>query len=260
MAAVPGDVSAASGCGNRVEEAFEQFLRGAVTEYLARPSIEITRIGIPKKITPLLYQLEVPVIPPFEIDHANNERNELANLPPNPGGEARIVIKPQSGCHTLAALRFHDSRRFGRVLPISGGRIFSPFKMQFLLYKHKIKNSSLNVLLILTKESISLNSEIAHFSFNKFAYLTDFDRQSFDFHFKGDRMPPVSCGVTVRRDENRPFERGREKTFPLRTVRCAPSPLGRGIGGSIRLSFDPHRCQAGNISPSKIKYPPSRET
>ncbi|MCM0705220.1 hypothetical protein NBH08_09890 [Faecalicatena sp. BF-R-105] len=58
MAAVPGDVSAASGCGNRVEEAFEQFLRGAVTEYLAGPSIEITRIGIPKKITPLLDQLE----------------------------------------------------------------------------------------------------------------------------------------------------------------------------------------------------------
>lgn len=72
------------------EEAFEQFLRGAVTEYLARPSIEITRIGIPKKITPLLDQLEVPVIPPFEIDHANNERNELANLPPNP------AAKPES--------------------------------------------------------------------------------------------------------------------------------------------------------------------
>lgn len=139
-------------------------------------------------------------------------------------------------------------------------RLASAMVLIMLVYKHKIKNSSLNVLLILTKESISLNSEIAHFSFNKFAYLTDFDRQSFDFHFKGDRMLPVSCGVTVRRDENRPFERGREKTFPLRTVRCAPSPLGRGIGGSIRLSFDPHRRQAGNISPSKIKYPPSRET
>lgn len=131
MAAVPGDVSAASGCGNRVEEAFEQFLRGAVTEYLAGPSIEITRIGIPKKITPLLYQLEVPVIPPFEIDHANNERNEMANLPPNPGGEARIVIKPQAAATRLRRCGFMIQGALGGFYRFQEGESFLLLRCNF---------------------------------------------------------------------------------------------------------------------------------
>lgn len=45
MVSILGDAAAAGGCVNRVEEAFEQFLRGAVAELLARPSIQLVSSG-----------------------------------------------------------------------------------------------------------------------------------------------------------------------------------------------------------------------
>ena len=45
LVSILGDAAAAGGCVNRVEEAFEQFLRGAVAELLARPSIQLVSSG-----------------------------------------------------------------------------------------------------------------------------------------------------------------------------------------------------------------------